>query len=388
MEPHELYLEIINVVHQRPLTPLLANYSALVGMAGAIFLFWGLSRLHQSASHKAEQRLALPIAVALLIAGLTNPVLEVHQPGRVINMYLFGWNVAGTAIIKFGVILLPLFTLLCWWLAVAVLREEIGTVLKNRSPAFSRVADFLTLWVRRYDPLASHRYGKAIISTGFFLAVFAILYSGIFLMTEHGIAFWDSAFIPAVFFSSAVAAGAGGLSLMLPLGSYLTGEVMQEENPGYMTILLTASVISGALWLIWLQFMGHFGSIEVSRTLDLVNGPYRSLAWGWWFTLGVLFPIALLAIPALRQISLLRMVASVSAVIGSFAVRFTILDIGQAVPKSGAGYYQYQMPWEMFGDLILDWVYLTGWIALFWLLLPYRDHVTRTSPTPVYGKKS
>ncbi len=132
MESHELYWEIINVVHQRPLTPLFANYSALVGMAGAIFLFWGLSRLRQSASHKAEQRLALPIAVALMIAGLTNPVLEVHQPGRMMNMYLFGWNVAGTAIIKFGVILLPLFTLLCWWLAVAVLREEIEAVLKNR----------------------------------------------------------------------------------------------------------------------------------------------------------------------------------------------------------------------------------------------------------------
>ena len=388
MESHELYWEIINVVHQRPLTPLLANYSALVGIAGAIFLIWGFSRLNQSTPHKAEQRFVLPIAVALMIAGLTNPILEVHQPGRVMYMYLFGWNVAGTAIIKFGVILLPLFTLLCWWLAVAVLRAEIETLLKNRSPALSRVGDFLTLWVRRYDPLTNHRCGKAIISTGFFLAVFAILYLGIFLMTEHGIVFWDSAFVPAVFFSSAVAAGAGGLSLMLPLGAYLTGEVMPEENPRYMTILLTASVISGALWLIWLQFIGHFGSVEASRALDLVNGPYRGLAWGWWFALGVLFPITLLATPALRKISLLRMVASVSAVIGSFAVRFAILNIGQSVPKSGAGYYQYQMPWEMFGDLILDWIYLIGLIALFWLLLPYRDRVTRTSPTTVYEKKS
>ncbi len=372
MEPHEVYWEYINVVHQRPLTPLLANYSAMVGIAGAIFLFWGWARLRPVESDGAERRFALPVAVALMIAGLTNPILEVLQPGRVMNMYLFGWDVAGSAIIKFGVTLLPLFALLCWWLGAAALRPEIEAALHGRPAAVSAAGDLLTLWVRHFDPLAASCCRKAIISLGLLLAVFAILYSGVFLMTEHGIVFWDSAFLPVVFFASAVAGGAGMLGLIVPLGRHLTGNAGEETASGPYAGLLAASVAGGALWLLWLQFTGHFGSVEVRRALDLVNGSRRGLAWGWWFGLGAVLPTLLLAVSPLRRIALFRYIASAGAVIGAFALRFAVLEIGQAVPKSGAGQYLYAPPAGMLSDLVLNWVYFVGWIALFWLLLPYR----------------
>lgn len=368
---HEWFWEYINVAHGRPITPLLSTYSAMVGIAGAIFLLWAWRRWRDAERDSAEQRFALPLAVALMIAGLTNPVLEVEQPGRLWHTYVYGWDVAGTAIIKFGVVLLPLFALLCWWLAVAVLAPNIERALQGRSPAAQGVGDVLTLWVRRFDPLAGEFSSRVVAVVGVVLAVFAILYSGVFLMSEHGIALWGSAFLPAIFFSSAIAAGAGLLWLLVPVGSYLRDGHAQVASTSNRAVIWIASLASAALWLLWLQYTGHFGGVELRRAVSLIDGPYRNLAWYWWFWLGAAVPALLLFPRLLRRTPLVAAIAAATAVIGAFALRYALVIIGQAVPKSGAGYYLYVMPPGMWADLILDFIYCLGWMALFWWVLPY-----------------
>ncbi len=384
---HEWYWEYINVVHGRTITPLLSTYSAMVGIAGAIFLLWAWRRWRGPDGDSAEQRFALPLAVALMIAGLTNPVLEVEQPGRLWHTYVFGWANAGTAIIKFGVVLLPLFTLLCWWLAVAVLAPNIGRALEGRSPAAQSIADVLTLWVRRFNPLTGESFSRAVAVIGVILAVFAILYSGVFLMTEHGIVLWGSAFVPAIFFSSAIAAGAGLLWLLVPVGSYLRDGRAQSAQTGNPTVLWIAALGSVALWLLWLQYAGHFGGVELRRAVALIDGPYRGLAWHWWFWLGAVVPAVLLFPRALRSHPLVSAIAAAAAVIGAFALRYALIIAGQAVPKSGAGYYLYVMPPEMWTYLILDFAYCIGWMALFWWVLPYGTGA-KEIPTTTISKEA
>ncbi|HCA26132.1 MAG TPA: hypothetical protein DEP05_00485 [Betaproteobacteria bacterium] len=385
---HEWFWEYLNVAHGRPITPLLATYSAMVGIAGAIFLFWAWRRWRSHDSDSAEQYFALPLAVALMIAGLTNPVLEVEQPGRLWHAYVFGWDDAGTAIIKFGVVLLPLFALLCWWLAVAVLAPNIERALVGRSAAVRGIADVATLWVRRFNPLAGEASSRAIAVIGVLLAVFAILYSGVFLMTEHGVVLWGSAFVPAIFFSSAIAGGAGLLWLLLPLGSYLRDGRARPAHMGNPSALWIASLASTALWLLWLQYARHFGGVELHRALALVDGPYRGLAWYWWFGLGTVLPSLLLFPRALRRNPLVSAVAAAAAVVGAFALRYALVIVGQAVPKSGAGYYLYTVPPEMWTALILDFAYCIGWMALFWAVLPYGTGAKKDISTTTISKEA
>ena len=63
-----------------------------------------------------EFRFAMPLAVALIVGGFLNVLSEVQQPSRLIYGYFLGWQYWDTAIIKYGIILLPLYLVLCWWL--------------------------------------------------------------------------------------------------------------------------------------------------------------------------------------------------------------------------------------------------------------------------------
>ncbi len=92
--------ELLNVVHDRPFSLLFANYSYLVGVAGAIFVIWALRFLITRRLSLAEQFLALPLAVSLFIPGMVNVLLELHQPGRISHGYLYGWDYLHTAFIK------------------------------------------------------------------------------------------------------------------------------------------------------------------------------------------------------------------------------------------------------------------------------------------------
>ncbi len=96
--------ELLNVAHSRPFSMLFGNYSWALGAAGGLTLIWAI---YVIAGHRRglEYRYALPLAMALIVAGFLNVLSEVEQPSRLIYGYFFGWQYWATAIIKYGIIL-------------------------------------------------------------------------------------------------------------------------------------------------------------------------------------------------------------------------------------------------------------------------------------------
>jgi tetrathionate reductase subunit C len=387
--PHEFISEYLNVGHSPGLTPLLANYSALFGIAGAIFLFWAWRQLRGVGTDRPVHRFSLPMVAALGIAGLFNPLVEMEQPGHFWNIYFYGlarsgWGDMGTAIIKMGVIFLPLFVVLAWWLGMSVLRPQIVAALDGR-PRWQRViGDIFTLWVRRFSPLSRPAFGRGITVFGVIVALFAILYSPIFLMTEHGVELWSSAFVPAVFFASAIAGGAAFLWLMLPVASYLaaTREPARADTQ-HVRWLWLGSLAAAILWLLWHQYAWHYGTVELRRAFWTLENPYWWLSWGWWFWGGAAVSAVLLIFRRLRENPWVVTVCAASALMGTFALRFAVLIAGQAVPRSGAGYYWYVMPGGMLANLIFDWVLCAGLLAFVWVALPYSSVKPEEEKAPI-----
>lgn len=389
--PHEFIGEYLNVGHLPSLTPLLANYSALFGIAGAIFLFWAWRQLHGAGTDRPAHRFSLPMVSALGIAGLFNPVVEMEQPGHFWNIYIyglgdptFGWRNMGTAIIKLGVIFLPLFIVLAWWLGMSVLRPQIVATLEGRPRWQQVIGDIFTLWVRRFSPLGCPVFGRGITVFGVIVALFAILYSPIFLMTEHGVELWSSAFVPAVFFASAIAGGAAFLWLMLPAASYLSAtRESARADAHHIRWMWLGSLAAAVLWLLWHQYAWNYGTVELRRAFWTLDHPYWWLSWGWWFWGGAVVSAVLLISRRLRKNPWVVSICAASALMGVFALRFAVLIAGQALPRSGAGYYWYVMPGGMLADLIYDWVLCVGLLAFVWVALPYSSVKPEEEKTPI-----
>ena len=74
------------------------------------------------------------------------------QPSRLIYGYFLGWQYWDTAIIKYGIILLPLYLALCWWLTFqAMERAALGAAIERLPQRLRPLADFFSLWSRRYS---------------------------------------------------------------------------------------------------------------------------------------------------------------------------------------------------------------------------------------------
>ena len=200
--------ELLNIDHSRPFSLLFGNYSWLLGAAGGLTVIWAVLVL-VGRRRGVEYRFSMPLAAALIIGGFLNVLAEPGQPSRLIYGYFLGWQRWDTAIIKYGIILLPLYLALCWWLTFqAMERKGLGAAIERLPQRLRLVADFFSLWSRRYSIMESDRPRHWVVGAVIALSLFAPMYSGIFLMNEHGVAVWNSPAQPLIFMASAIAQGA------------------------------------------------------------------------------------------------------------------------------------------------------------------------------------
>ncbi len=330
--------ELLNVDHSRPFSLLFGNYSWLLGAAGGLTLIWAVSVL-AGRRRGVEYRFAMPLAVALIVGGFLNVLAEPGQPSRLIYGYFLGWERWDTAIIKYGIILLPLYLALCWWLTFQAMdRDALGAAIARLPARVRPLADFFSLWSRRYSVLDGERTRKWLIGAVAVLSLFAPMYSGIFLMNEHGVAIWNSPAQPLIFMATAVAQGALMMLAVLPLLAWLaTGRAGPSWSEPLRWTAAVSIGVEAVVWFGWLWWIGRFGSIEDLRAADLYMGSYASLAFWNWTVAGIVAPLILLVTPLGRG-RWAQVVAAVGVMWGSYAVRMLVLIGGEALIRSGAGY--------------------------------------------------
>ncbi|MDE2228894.1 MAG: hypothetical protein KGL11_07640 [Alphaproteobacteria bacterium] len=359
-----------NIDHSRPFSLLFGNYSWLLGAAGGLTVIWAIYVL-AGRRKGVEYRFAMPLAVALIVAGFLNVLSEAEQPSRILYGYVLGWQYWDTAIIKYGIILLPLYLVLCWWLTFQAMdRQALGAAIARLGPGLGVLADIFSLWSRRYSVLEAAGPRRWIVGVVIVLSLFAPMYSGIFLMNEHGAAIWNSPAPALLFMGSAVAQGALMMMVVLPALAWLaTG----RDAPSLVAPLRWTAVISIAIeavvWFGWMWWIGRFGSIEDLRAADLYMGPYASTVFWNWTVVGVVGPLLLLVTPLGRR-RWAQWLAALGVMWGSYAVRMLVLIGGEALIRSGAGYQAFTASAEVLRYTGFSVLVFIGMLAVLLLALP------------------
>lgn len=363
--------ELFNVAHSRPFSLLFANYSCLLGAAGAMTVIWAVYVMAGRRSGPIY-RFTMPFAVAMIVSGFLNVLTEVRQPSRLLYGYFLGWQYGDTAIIKYGIILLPLYLIACWWLTFqAMEHKSLNAAIERLTPGLRPWADLGSLWSRHYSVLETTFLRRWVLGIVVFLSLFATLYSAIFLMNEHGVAVWNSPAPALLFLASAIAEAALMMLVVLPLLAWLATGTGWVRMP-VPTLRWTASIAIGievVTWFGWLWWMGRFGTVAELRAAQLYMGPYAgALFWNWTFA-GLIVPLIALVTPLGRHFWA-QLVAALGAMWGSYAVRIAIVIGGEALMRSGAGYQAFAPGADMLRYTAFSVVALIGVLAALLLALP------------------
>lgn len=362
--------ELLNIDHSRPFSLLFGNYSWLLGAAGGMTVIWAV---YVIAGHRQgiAYRFTMPLAVALIVAGFLNVLSEVGQPSRLIYGYFLGWQYWDTAIIKWGIILLPAYLALCWWLTFQTMdRGALGAAIMRLHPRLRLLADFFSLWSRRYSVFEAPVLRRGVLCVTVFLSLFAPMYSGIFLMNEHGAAIWNSPAQALLFMASAVVQAALMMLVVLPVLAWLaTGHGAQLVTAPLRWTAAICIGIEAVVWFGWLWWIGRFGGIEELRAAHLYMGPYASTVFWNWTVAGIVGPLVLLVTPLGRH-RWAQWIAALGVMWASYAMRMLILIGGEALNRSGAGYQTFAPSAETLRYTGFSVLAFIGVIAVLLLALP------------------
>ena len=249
-------------------------------------------------------------------------------------------------------------------------RETLGKAIERLPASLRPWADLFSLWSRHYAVLDATGPRRWIVGVLVALSLFAPMYSGIFLMNEHGVAIWNSPAQPLIFTAIAVAMGALLMLVALPALAWLaTGRKAHALVALLRWTAAIAIAVAAVVWFGWLWWMGRFGTVEDLRAAQLYMGPYAGAVFWNWTLPGVLIPLALLVTPLGRQ-RWSQWIALLGVLWGSYAARVLILVGGEALVRSGAGYQTFVPSREMLLYSGFSLLAAIGVLAVLLLALP------------------
>ena len=379
--------ELFNVAHDRPFSILFANYSWALGVAGGLALLWAINawiNVRRGQFDAVEHRFTMPLIAALIVGGFVNVLAEVEQPGHLIYGYYLGWYNWNTAIIKYGIILLPIFLVLAWWLSFqSVPKQRLGDEIGHLPGAWRKLADIFSFGSRHYSLFDSPARTRIVLAAMMFLGLFAPMYSAVFLMNEHGVPLWNSPAQALLFLASAVGVAALLELVVVPALAWLVTArwVAAPQNNRWTAVIALA--VCTVVWYGWMWWIGRFGTIEEERAANLFMGPYAAEIFWNWTAIGLLAPILLLITPIGRS-PVAQALACAGAVWGSYSTRIGILLGGEAINRSGAGYLNFHSNFEEFWYSGVSALLTLGILAALLAAVP-RDE-TQSTPSSVANK--
>lgn len=318
-------VETVNAVREVAWLPWVVQYFFLIGISYGAFLLSLPGIIGRRAGWIAISRVALLAALVCGLAAPTTLLADLHQPGRAYHFSLF---FTPTSWMSWGSFFIPLYLgglLLYAWLAFRPLLA--------RQAQDAKLAPVLTHLCRRLAYGGHENRGALLAAAALTLlgATLVALYTGMEVMVVRARPLWDTPLLPLQFVVTALA-GAIGLTLVI---RRLAGA---QPAPAQLTRALAVTQILalaiGALWLV----LGLTG-LSPSAALALTQLP-PSVSWS---AAGAALGALLTAWLALRRPGS-GLLIGLLALHGAWLMRWTLFIGGQEVPKTGAGFYSYQLP--------------------------------------------
>ena len=291
--------------------PITAVVFFIGASAGALMLS-SLTYVFGKEEYKPVSRISIYVAILLIIGALSTIEGELGRPERFMNLMIFGATnltsmFAVNAFLYSGYILLSVVYL---W---TTFREDLIRVTKILGASAAALAIFVHA------------------GTG---AIFG------FIVAKE---LWFSPLLPVLFIIAALTSGVGLLILILTVTFRFTGHRMDEKLVVGLGKYLTAFLLI-QLFFVFIENMvrtyGGLGGGEMTKFL--FSGPYSFVFWVIQILFGTLVPIGILFA---RKTVLTVQIASLLAVIGVFAERFSLVIPGQSVPpvqvagRAAMGFY-------------------------------------------------
>lgn len=280
-----------NIEHHEAMGVLVVIYFFLSGLGAGAFLTAAGFHLFGGERYAKIQKTAAIAAPLLLIPGLLCLVIELGQPLRFLNMFLY-FNPASIA--SWGVWVINIF------MAVSVLYAFLHIIGKTE----------------KTRPLAC---------VGFVFALAVGFYSGMLLYQMHGHVLWHSALVPIIFLASAIASG---LAVVLLLsGSADENQVRVLSNA--LAVAIGVDLVLALTEVLTLLF----SSGEKAAVAKIIfSGNYGFLFIWVYIIAGLALPLVVLM--RQRTSRNVQVITAILVLAGTFAMRYVIVMGGQALPLS------------------------------------------------------
>jgi tetrathionate reductase subunit C len=331
-------------------------------------------------------RLSLIVALASLLAALLNLVADLHQPGRFYSLF---FRMHATSPMTWGVFLLNGFLLLLVLQILFVFRADFARRAQKAVGGARGFYRLLALGKEEATPASKARDQKVcriLALIGLPLALLVHAYSGYILGVVKARPLWHSSLMPPIFLAAALVSG---LAIMI----LFAGLMVRNREGGIpwplldrLGLLLAWSITADLVLRLFWYTIGMAYSFGPAREAGafLFGRSFTSttiLELGF----GLVLPLAIMALPHLRRIRPLFFAAALGAGVGVWVFRWQLVIGGQMLPKTGAGFYQYDPPFwggtgimHVIGNFAF-WIFLL--IVLTWVL-PWRNEEMADSAAP------
>lgn len=285
-----------------------------------------------------DTRPALPLHAPLLAFGLVHICLlalfaDLSHKLYVWNLYL---TLQPTSPMSWGSWMLTL--------VYVVLVATVLTTLPSHWPWAARLVPAvgrLAAWLGQVSRVRALAWANVVLGTGL------ALYTGVLLATMVARPLWNTMVLPPLFLAS----GLAGAAALLALGARLVPQrahaptaligglinALVVPAPGvtraasdvslYTRLAFVFLVAQAILLLLFVLGLASGSASQIAALQIVLTGPFAALFWVGVVALGVLLPLALLAVrsrlPALAPPALVLLLA------GGLVLRFVIVDAGQ-----------------------------------------------------------
>lgn len=320
-------VETINVSREVAWLPWAVQYFFLIGLSYGALLLSLPGLVLRRPGQLGVARLAL---LGALVCGLAAPVAllaDLHQPGRFWHFYAY---FTATSWMSWGAFFIPVYLtglMLYAWLAF----RPVLWAHAREGGRFAGAARWLALGGHESRPALLAAAALALLG-----ALLVCLYTGAEVMAVRARPLWHTPLLPLQFGATAMV-GAGGMVMLLARCSPLRWQpaAMAGLSRSVARWQLAALAI-GALWLA-LALSGLSG-VPARALAEVGASPSWRLTAAW-----AVLATALTAWLAWRRPGW-HLTLAVLALHSAWMLRWTVFIGGQEVPKTGAGFYRYELP--------------------------------------------
>jgi formate-dependent nitrite reductase membrane component NrfD len=211
------------------------------------------------------------------------------------------------------------------------------------------------------------------------MSVIGLIYLGFMLSSFKGRVAWNSAVLIFIFISQGLSTGAAFLILFTQLKNVMgqPSAAAARDQEGYISglsrFLKYAVLVQAVVWAIYLlqlQFVGQGGHAVIKL---FFSGPRSAQFWLFQAAIGLVLPFVLVMFEAGRSQPVVRLLASLAAIVGAFFGTVNLFIGGQMLPMTSHQWEQVPSePGKITFAVIVAAVILVIFL-LSYKMLPYEN---------------